>query len=113
MIQAVGEYTFKLLSDPSLKEKDGEVFGVGLFAINGQRPDAIVAEIVVYKDDELFEEVLKRVKSKSKGKKVGKGSLVKVEGAIGEESWPKKGKSEGKKEYGDKRVWRPTKIVFV
>lgn len=109
MIEANKELKFELLSDPREKtNRDQEVFGVGMFALNKDNGDRFPIEIEVLDDDgELFEECLKRARSKSKTRRLTKGSVVRVKGSLKHSSWRKK---EGG--WGGKYSFRPTEISY-
>lgn len=112
MIEANNEQAakFELLADPRPKEnKDKEVFGYGMFALNKNDGDRFPIEIEVLDDDgELFEECRKRVESKSKTKRLAKGSVVRVKGSFKHSSWRLKD-GDG---WGGKYSLRPTEISY-
>jgi len=109
MIEVTKELKFELLTDPREKtNRDQEVFGVGMFAVNMDNGDRFPIEIEVLNDDgELFEKVLKRTRSKTKDRRLTKGSTVRVKGSIKHSSWRKKDGS-----WGGKYSFRPTEISF-
>lgn len=108
MIAAAKELKFELLKDPQEKtNRDQEVFGVGMFALNKDDGDRFPIEIEVLDDSELFEECLKRARSKTKTRRLAKGSVVRVKGSVKHSSWRKK---EGG--WGGKYSFRPTEISY-
>jgi hypothetical protein len=108
MIEAKEELKFELLADPREKvNRDQEVFGIGMFALHKDGNDRFPIEIELLEDDgELFDECLKRARSKSKTKRLGKGSVVRVKGSVKHSSWRTK---DG---WGGKYSFRPTEVSY-